>query len=202
MIELSVNHPSISREVIMGYIQHMIRILRFDEAVYREVIAHDKLSLAYTAINVGTFGLIYGFSAVYFSRYLLEPGTSETLPFHVRMTLVLMGVSVAFLIHGGMALFAWVFCRGFGGSTLFLPIYLALGMSWISFWPLAPALAALQVKVTGGLYIPLLGAASFLALAVVFHALKSASGLSASRMLLVLVVIIIYIGSFMYLWVG
>lgn len=186
----------------MGYIQHMIRILRFEEAVYREVIIQNKLPLAYTAINVGMFGLIYGFSAIHFSRYLLEPGVSEPLSFHIRLTLVLMGISVSFLIHGGMALFAWVFCRGFGGSTLFLPIYLALGMAWISFWPLAPALASLQVKMTGGLFYTILGAAAALAVTVVFHALKSASGLSLVRMLVVEVVIFVYIGCFMYLWVG
>jgi hypothetical protein len=186
----------------MGYIQHMIRILRFEEAVYREIITKDKQSLVYSAVNVGMFGLIYGFSAIYFSRYLLAPGDVEPLPFLIRLTLVLMGISVSFLIHGGMALFAWVFCRGFGGSTLFLPIYLALGIAWIAFWPLAPTLAALQVKVTGGLFYPILGAAAALAVTVVFHALKSASGLSLVRMLVVEVVIFVYIGCFMYLWVG
>jgi hypothetical protein len=187
----------------MGYIQHMIRILRFEEAVYREIITKEKQSLVYSAVNVGMFGLIYGFSAVYFSRYLLEPGAVvEPLPFLIQLTLVLMGISVSFLIHGGMALFAWVFCRGFGGSTLFLPIYLALGIAWIAFWPLAPILAALQVKLTGGLFYPIFLAAAALAVTVVFHALKSASGLSLVRMLVVLVVIFVYIGSFMYLWVG
>ncbi len=65
---------AVIRKVFMGYIQHMIRILRFEEAVYREVITQNKLSLAYTAVNVAVFGLIYGFSAIHFSRYLLEPG--------------------------------------------------------------------------------------------------------------------------------
>lgn len=186
----------------MEYFQHMLRILRFEEGVYREVIVQNKLSLAYTAINVALFGLIYGLSAIYFTRYIVGADDGDPLSLHIRITLVLMGISVSFLIHGGMALFAWVFCRGFGGSTLFLPIYLALGMAWISFWPLAPALAAFQVKITGGLFLPILCAASALALTIVFHALKSASGLSSFRMLLVLVVIIVYISSFMYLWVG
>jgi hypothetical protein len=83
-----------------------------------------------------------------------------------------------------------------------LPIYLALGIAWIAFWPLAPILAALQVKLTGGLFYPIFLAAAALAVTVVFHALKSASGLSLVRMLVVLVVIFVYIGSFMYLWVG
>lgn len=187
----------------MGYIQHMIRILRFEEAVYREVITQNKLSLVYTAVNVAMFGLIYGFSATYFSRYLIEPGAvGLPLPFLLRLTLVLMGVSVAFLVHGGMTLFAWVFCRGFGGSILFMPVYLALGMAWIALWPLAPAIAALQVKISGLGVVLYLCAASAFALAVVFQALKSASGLTFVRMSVVITVVIIYIGCFMYLWVG
>ncbi|MFZ3044437.1 MAG: hypothetical protein WA151_00865 [Desulfatirhabdiaceae bacterium] len=186
----------------MNYLQHMIRILRFEEDVYREVIIQNKLSLWYAAINVSVFGLIYGVSAIHFSKYLLDPQSADPLSFHIQMTLVLIGISVAFLIHGGMALFAWVFCRGFGGSTLFLPIYLALGMAWISLWPLAPVFAAIQVKLTGGLIYLYLSAASVFALTIVFNALKSASGLSFVRMLIVTTVVIIYIGCFMYLWVG
>lgn len=186
----------------MEYLHYMIRILRFDEAVYREVITRDKLSLLYTAINVGIFGLCYGLSATYFARFLLAAQGEEVLPTHLRVTLILMGVSVAFLIHGGMALFAWVFCRGFGGSTLFLPIYLALGMAWIALWPLAPALAALQAQWTGGMFYSFLALALLLALTVIFRALKSASGLSFGRMLLVMAVILLYISCFMYLWVG
>jgi hypothetical protein len=186
----------------MEYLHYMIRILRFDEVVYREVITRDKLSLLYTAINVGVFGLCYGLSATYFARFLLAAQGEEVLPAHLRVTLILMGVSVAFLIHGGMALFAWVFCRGFGGSTLFLPIYLALGLAWIALWPLAPALAALQAQWTGGMFYVFLALALLLALNVIFRALKSASGLNFGRMLLVMVVILLYISCFMYLWVG
>jgi hypothetical protein len=101
-----------------------------------------------------------------------------------------------------MALFAWVFCRGFGGSTLFLPVYLALGIAWIALWPLAPIMAAMQVQTPSTGVVLMLAAAAGLALGVVFRALKSASGLSQLRMLLVMAVVIIYIFSFMYLWVG
>jgi hypothetical protein len=187
----------------MSYFHHMLRILSFDEAVYREVISHDKRSLFYTLVNVAFFGIFYGLSALYFTRFLTDSsGSPIVVPAAMRFTLLLMGMSIAFLIHGGMALFSWGFCRGFGGSTLFLPIYLALGMAWIAFWPLAPFLAALQVKQTGNVFLPTLAAAAAFALAVVFRALKSASGLSTLRMLLTLVVIIVYICCFLYLWVG
>lgn len=185
----------------MDYLQHMLRVLRFEEDVYREIITGEKLPLWYTAVNVGVFGLIYGLVALSFSDRLLEPGAAP-LPTSLKTTIVFMGISVAFLIHGGMALFAWVFCRGFGGSTLFLPVYLALGIAWIALWPLAPIMAAMQVQTPSTGIVLLLAAAAGLALGVVFRALKSASGLSQLRMLIVMAVVIIYIFSFMYLWVG
>jgi hypothetical protein len=75
-------------------------------------------------------------------------------------------------------------------------------MAWIALWPLAPALAALQARWTGGMFYSALALALLLGLNVIFRALKSASGLSFNRMLLVMVVIVIYISCFMYLWVG
>jgi hypothetical protein len=187
----------------MNHVENMLRVLCLDEAVYREVITQNRLSLWYTAVNVGIFGLIYGLSSLYFSDRLLDSGAvTESLPIQLRVTLLLMGVSVAFLIHGGTALFSWVFCRGFGGSPLFLPVYLALGIAWISLWPVAPLLSAIQVKIGGGWVVVLLAATSAYGLAVFFRALKSASGLSSTRMGIVLAVVIIYIVSFMYLWVG
>ena len=187
----------------MNYLHHMMRVLRLEEAVYRQVIGDDKRSLFYTLINVALFGVLYGVSAGHFVQYLRDAaGNPMVLPEAMRLTLVLMGMSIAFLIHGGMALFAWGFCRGFGGSTLFLPIYLALGMAWVAFWPLAPIFAALQVKLTGGIFYPVMAIAGLFALAVVFRALKSASGLSTPRMILATLVIIVYISCFLYLWVG
>ncbi len=188
----------------MHYLQHILRVLRCEETVYREIITREKLPLWYTAFHVAVFGILYGLCAIHYSDFLLTPeiGATPELPLQIKTTVLFMGISVAFLIHGGMALFAWVFCRGFGGSTLFLPVYLALGIAWIALWPLAPIMAAMQVKVAGsGMYLLLLVAAVY-ALCVVFRALKSASGLSFARMLIVLVVVIIYISCFMYLWVG
>lgn len=185
------------------YMQHALRILCLDESVYRQIVTKEKLSLWYTATNVAVFGLIYGLSALYFSRYLVtESGAELVLTTQLKVMVVLMGISVAFLIHGGAALFAWVFCRGFGGSPYFLPIYLVMGAAWIALWPMAPLLAMLQTKAGGGSLIIWLGAASLYGLMVFFHALKSASGLSTPRMIVVMAVVIIYIISFMYLWVG
>lgn len=67
---------------------------------------------------------------------------------------------------------------------------------------MAPLLAMLQTKTGGGSLLIWLAAASIYALLVFFHALKSASGLPAGRMIVVMAVVIVYICSFMYLWIG
>lgn len=124
------------------YMQHILRILTLDETVYRQIVTRDKVSLWYTALNVAVFGLIYGLSALYFSRFLpLENGQELALGLQLKITVLLMGVSVAFLIHGGAALFAWVFCRGFGGSPYFYPSTWSWGLPglssgpWLRCWP-------------------------------------------------------------------
>lgn len=184
----------------MNYIQHMTRVLKFEEDVYREIITSNKLSLWYTSLNVSILGIIYGLSSIHFSRYILSPETTEDISFQIKLMLVLIGVSLSFLIHGALSLFVWVFSRGFGGSTFFLPVYLALGIAYIALWPLAPALAAFQVEI-GGVLIHIYSLAVILyGITVMFHAIKSASGLPFNRMLVVIVVVIIYIGCFMYLW--
>lgn len=183
--------------------QHALRILSFDESVYRQIVTKDKRALWYTAFNVAVFGFLYALGALYFSRYLpTESGEPIILTTRIKVMVIMMGVSVAFLIHGGAALFAWVFCRGFGGSPLFLPIYLAMGVAWVSLWPMAPLLAMYQTKTGGGFLIFWLAAALSFGLMVFFRALKSASGLSNVKMVIVMTVVIIYIISFMYLWVG
>lgn len=186
-----------------SYLAHMGRVLSFDEAIYREIITRNKLSLWYTALNVFVLGLIYGGSSVIFARSILEShGIFDPLETHVKVSLILMGISITFLVHGALALFSWVFCRGIGGSTLFMPIYLAIGIAAIAFWPMAPALSAVLSKAGGqGAFFFFLLALGY-GFVVLFHGLKSASGLALPRMLIVSVILIIYIVSFMYLWVG
>jgi len=187
----------------MPYLHHMIRVLRFEESVYREVITRNKLSLWYTALNVSMLGLLYGGSNVLFADTILAShGIYEPVVPQVKITLLLMGVSITFLVHGAAALFAWVFCRGIGGSTLFMPVYLAIGMAAVAFWPMAPILSAVLSKSGGQAAFGLLFVTLAYGFIVLFHAVKSASGLALPRMVIVSVILVIYIISFMYLWVG
>lgn len=187
----------------MPYLHHMIRVLRFEEFVYREVITHNKLSLWYTALNVSILGLLYGGSNVFFAGTILAShGIFEPVAPQLNITLLLMGVSITFLVHGAAALFAWVFCRGIGGSTLFMPVYLAIGMASVAFWPMAPTLSAVLSRSGGQAAFILLLVTLTYGFVVLFHAVKSASGLALPRMVIVSVILVVYIISFMYLWVG
>lgn len=185
----------------MNYFKHMLRVCRYDESVYKEVITNDKLSLWYTSINLSVLGIFYSVFSIYFSSYILENTHKSDLTLSSKLMVLMMGISLTFLLHGSLSLFVWAFTRGFGGSTLFMPIYLAAGMASVVLWPLAPALSAFKTGLAGSLtYIYMLFYTLY-ALGVFFHAVKSASGLPFTRMLIVTAVIIIYIGCFMYLWV-
>lgn len=184
----------------MKYFPAMQSVLALDESIYGRIMVHEA-SIRYSTINVGIFGLIHAVSSLLFSRTLLS---GEGLPYTpdgaTQAFMVLMGIAVAFLLHGGAGLFFWAFARGVGGRTAFLPVYFNLGIAFIGLWPLAPILAALQVQWGS----PLLYGATLLAsgygLLVIFGAVKNAAGLSLLRMALAMLLTISYIGCFLYLW--
>ena len=186
------------RHVFMNYFRHMRRVLWLDPSVYTEI---SSAALRYCVVNVTVLGLIYGIAAVRFSgRLLAQTGSPVTGSFN-PLVVMLAGASIAFLLHGGAALFVWVFCRGIGGRPAFLPLYLNMGIAAISYWPLAPVTAAYQSGGTspaGHLYAII---AAAYALAVTFIAVKQSSGLSHVKALLAIAACIIYICCFLYLWI-
>ena len=176
----------------------MRRILFLDASVYTEI---SSAALRYCVVNVTVVGLIYGISAVWFSeRLIAQAGGPATWNFN-PLVVILAGASIAFLLHGGAALFFWVFCRGIGGRPAFLPLYLNMGVAAISYWPLAPVTAAYQSGGTGpaGHLYTIIAAAY--ALSVTFIAVKQSSGLSHVKALVAVAACIIYIGCFLYLWI-
>ena len=183
---------------VMNYIQHMLRILKLDPAVYRD-LASSQLPLRYCMVNVTTLGLIYGLASIQFAKLLLARHPEAAAAFNPLMILM-VGVSIAFFMHGGLSLFVWVFCRGIGGTPQFMPTYLYIGMAAIALWPLAPAVSALQAGAAAG---PLLVFATLAALygaAVIFVAVKAASRLSPVKMTLASFATVVYVGCFLYLW--
>jgi len=184
-----------------SYPRHMLQLLALDSAAVRDLFKQG-LALGYCSVNVLIFGLIYGFSAIYFSQPVLGqnggPAAGATFS---PLIILMVGASVAFLMHAGAALFLWVFCRGIGGSQLFSPVYLGMGAAAIAFWPVAPGMAALQAGCLGPVLALFSLAAALYTAAVVYVTIREVSGLSHPKMAIAFLVTFIYIGCFMYLWV-
>ncbi len=193
----TVGHVTLPRTA-MTYFQHMLRVLKLDATVYRDV-ASGQLPMRYCMINVTVLGLIYGWASVHFANALLARQPGAAVAFNPLM-IVLVGVAIAFFMHGGLSLFVWVFCRGIGGSPQFMPTYLFIGMAAIALWPLAPAVSALQAGAAGGALRVFACAAALYGTAVIFVCVKAASRLSPLKMTLAAVATVVYVGCFLYLW--
>ena len=183
---------------VMNYMQHMLRILKLDAAVYRD-LASSQLPMRYCMINVTVLGLIYGLASIQFAKLLLAGQPEAATAFNPLMILM-VGVSIAFFMHGGLSLFVWVFCRGIGGTPQFMPTYLYIGMAAIALWPLAPAVSALQAGAAGSVWFVCASLAALYGAAVIFVAVKAASRLSTVKMTLAAVATVVYVGCFLYLW--
>jgi hypothetical protein len=169
-----------------------------DGGVYAEITARN-LALRYSVINVALLGLIYGAAALHFSRPVLE--RSGAFEGHYNPLLVVMvGVSLAFLMHGGAALFIWVFCRALGGCAIFMGPYLNLGAAAIAVWPMAPLVALLQVEPAGFTAWAATLASAAYAIAVGYTAVQAAAGLSRLKMFLCAAATLFYVACFLYLW--
>ena len=182
----------------MNYFKSMLRILKMDTSVYNE-LAQTGRPIWYCMINITLLGLIYGCSCIFFAQNLLDQQSVAATSFNPVMIL-LVGISIAFIMHAGMALFIWVFCRGIGGCQDFMPPYLNIGIAGIALWPLAPALSMMQVLSAGTVATGYAVIAAIYGLTIMFMAVKAVAGLSNLKMTLAGVGTIIYIGCFLYLW--
>lgn len=183
---------------VMNYLQHMLQVLKLDGTVYR-AIAPTQLPMRYCLINVTVLGMIYGLSSIQFAREFLARQPDTAVAFNPLMILM-VGISLAFFMHGGLSLFVWVFCRGVGGNPQFMPAYLYIGVSAIALWPLAPAVSALQAGASNAVLTGYAFMATVYGAAVIFMAVKDASRLSPLKMTLAAVATVVYVGCFLYLW--
>jgi len=197
-MEIALAGKSMIRQFIASYPKHMLQLLGLKSTAIRSMFDRG-LTLPYCSINVMVLGLIYGLAAIYFSQPLLK-GSSSAGAGYNALLILMVGATVAFLMHAGAALFLWVFCRGIGGSPLFGPVYMGLGATAIAFWPVAPGLAALQAGCLGPVLAVFTLVAAVNAAAVVYAALRTVTGLSHLKMTIAAVVSLIYIACFMYLW--
>ncbi|MFO7801305.1 MAG: hypothetical protein R6V55_03290 [Desulfovermiculus sp.] len=185
----------------MRYPAAMQGVLTGQEVVYEELFREQK-SVSYCFVNVFLFGLLHAVFVLFLAGYVGDgPESRAGLSVQTQAAVLASGIMVAFFMHAGAGLFFWVFARGLGGRPAFLPLYLNLGIGFIALWPLAPVLAAFQAGIGGLILLVLLGMLALYATAVVFAALKSASGLSALRMSAAMVLTVAYVACFLYLWV-
>ncbi len=182
----------------MVYFDDMMRLLRMDAGVYGEIMRRN-LSLRFSVINVAVLGLIYGLASLHFSRQVLAQSGVVGGSYNALLV-IMVGVSVAFLMHGAAALFVWVFCRALGGCAAFMAPYLNLGIAAIALWPLAPLVALQQVGPGDGVIRALTLAAVAYALTVGYKAIQAAAGLSPRKMMLCAIATVFYVGCFLYLW--
>ena len=184
----------------MRYVAAMRSILQLDENIYPAIHSAGR-AVTFCMINVVIFGILHAFSALYFIESLFHDAvTGQAMPTAVKVQFITLGVGVAFLMHAGAALFLWVFSRGFGGRTAFLPVYFNLGLSFIGLWPLAPVIAAAQAGAGGTLLHGVLALTAIYGLCVIFFGTKNASGLSMTRMSVAMLVTIVVVISLLYLW--
>ncbi len=182
----------------MTYFRHMGRVLALDTGMYRQM-ARTRAGLGYCVINVAGTGLIYALSAIYFGRMLLNRGAGGPVDFK-PLLVILVGICLAFLIHGGATMFFWVFSRGFGGSRLFMPLYQNLGIAAIALWPLAPAVCGMQSGAGSAALAAYMVLAGMGGLMVALSAIRQASGLPPVKLAMAVSATLLYIGCFLYLW--
>ena len=182
----------------MNYFNSMIRLLQFDIAPVKKL---SLKQLQYFAIlNVVILGLIYGFSASFFSKIVLVEKGFDASSFNA-LKIIIAGIPIAFLMHAGAALFIWVFLRAIGGKANFIMSYFNIGVASISLWPLAPLVAAIQTGSRIPLMVGLAVCFSLYGFAVNVLLIKETFQLSRVKMFLATSVTVMYIGCFLYLWV-
>lgn len=182
----------------MNYFNSMTRLLQFDIAPIKKL---DIKQLQYFCIiNVVTLGLIYGFSAFFFSEIVLVEKGFDASSLNT-LKIIVAGIPIAFLMHASASLFVWVFLKAIGGKAPFILSYFNMGAASISLWPLAPFIAVLQTGSQMPLMMGLAICFSLYGFAVNVLLIKETFQLSQVKMFIATSVSIIYIGSFLYLWV-
>lgn len=185
----------------VDYFYSMWRVLRLDEGVYPEMGSRG-LTLRYAVTNVFVLGVLYGGFSIYFNQEQFRTFSQPLTLFIAQMIVMLTGIAIAFLVHGGMALLVWTFSRGVGGKVKFSPTYLNLGIAAVSMWPAIPGLIALRSGFREPIVLVYASVAGLYALTSFFVATKSASGLSSLKMSAAAALAVIFITCFLYLWVG
>lgn len=91
---------------VMNYVAHMLRILKLDGRVYRDMAA-SQLPMRCCMANLTVLGVIYGLSSIQFAKQLLARQPDAAVGFNALMILM-VGITIAFFMHGGLSLGPWL----------------------------------------------------------------------------------------------
>jgi hypothetical protein len=184
------------------YFGAMWRVLRLEERIYQDISSRG-LSVRYSMINVLVLGILYGLLSLYFlGSESLEKAAEPSGIVIVQSIVMIVGVLVAFLLHLGLAFLIWSFGRGAGGKTRFLATYFNVGVAVVPLWLAVPGLTALRAGWRGPNVYLCTVIPGIYALASLFVATKSTFGLSYGRTVLGMAMMLVFLVSFLYLWLG
>jgi hypothetical protein len=186
----------------INYFGAMWHVLRLEEKIYQDISARG-LSVRYAMMNVSVLGILYGLFSLYFlGSESLEKAAEPSGIIIVQSIVMIGGVLVAFLLHLGLAFLLWSFGRGVGGKTRFLTTYFNVGVAVVPLWVAVPGLAALHAGWRGPNVYLCTVIPGIYALASFFVATKSTFGLSYGRTVLGMAMMLVFLVSFLYLWLG
>lgn len=182
------------------YVTYLARVFRFDFSVYQPGSLPSR-PFMYTFANVFIAGLIYGMFSLQFNLNQLEIFPDAFSRNFIAVLIVFSGITVIILAQAASSLFVWTFCRGVGGSTALVNYYVATGMVMPVLWLAMPFYAAMGAGVAGLLVKALATITTTAAVVSLAASIKEASGLAPGRLVIALALVVIFVGSFLYLWV-
>lgn len=185
----------------MEVFQNLLLALRFDERAYWHLREKRKTVSAGSYI-IAMVGLAYGLSNYFlFRETLVGMMSSKSSMMTGAMVIVVSGISITFLAHGGIVLLVWAISKGFRGPGHFPLLYGNLGIAMAPLIVAAPL--ASYIWLTDANMFNYILAAPFVAWfwALVIQALRAAEGHSYIKATGVLLTTMVFIVSLLYLWV-
>lgn len=155
----------------------------------------------FTFFNVFAAGLIYGLFSLQFNLGQLDVFPDTFSRNFAAALIIFSGISVVILAQAASSLFIWTFCRGVGGNTGLINYYIGTGMVMPVFWLALPFYAAMGAGLTGILVSTLTAITTAAAVVSLVASIKEASGLAPGRLVIAIALVVIFVGSFLYLWV-
>ena len=183
----------------MYFFRTALRVLQLDGRVYGE-LQEKGMAFRYSQFNFIITAAIYSFSAIMFLPYVTE-GLNPAELFILQGMVLGTGIFVVFLFYLTVSILLWAFSKGLGAELHFSRIYTNLGLALVPLWVAMPGMAAISAGIENYPLYAVTALASAYLLPTAFVATKDASGLSVGRQSASFVILLVFLVSFVYLWV-